>query len=383
MGKIILEEQVGASTPASNKVAVYPKAGGGIYKKADDGVENLLATKTYVDTVASGHDEHNEMLGLTIGDDHTQYMLVDGTRAFSGVVSGITPTVDAHLATKAYIDTVASGQDDHSELNGLTVGDDHTQYILVDGSRAFTGDIQANASGTLDIGSAALPFKDLYMTGASLYMEGTKVLSMSGGSVTLGGSRIEIRDGKELRFYDDDNSAYIGLKAAAVASTVIWTLPSVGGTGLTLIDDGLGALVMGGHDDLNGFLTTEHFTEASIDHGSIAGLTDDDHPQYLTTTNFTVYSGTLQTDIDAKLKIDGTDAFTGNVQANASGTLDIGAVATPFNDIFAETINLQLGNAPATATSAGTMGTIAWDANYIYVCVNTNVWNRTAISGSW
>ena len=34
------------------------------------------------------------------------------------------------------------------------------------------------------------------------------------------------------------------------------------------------------HDGLADFLTAEHFTEASIDHGSIGGLADDDHPQY-------------------------------------------------------------------------------------------------------
>jgi hypothetical protein len=37
MAKIILEEQTEPSTPPSNKVAIYPKAGGDVYKKADDG----------------------------------------------------------------------------------------------------------------------------------------------------------------------------------------------------------------------------------------------------------------------------------------------------------------------------------------------------------
>lgn len=37
---------------------------------------------------------------------------------------------------------------------------------------------------------------------------------------------------------------------------------------------------------------------------------------------------------------------------------------------------------PATSTSAGAAGTIAWDANFIYVCVATNSWKRVGIS-SW
>jgi len=44
-------------------------------------------------------------------DDHTQYILADGTRAFSNTVSGVTPIVDAHLATKGYVDSVAQGLD--------------------------------------------------------------------------------------------------------------------------------------------------------------------------------------------------------------------------------------------------------------------------------
>lgn len=37
---------------------------------------------------------------------------------------------------------------------------------------------------------------------------------------------------------------------------------------------------------------------------------------------------------------------------------------------------------PASATAAGTAGQIAWDANYIYVCVAANTWKRVAIA-SW
>jgi len=51
MGKILLEEQTAPGTPATNKVALYPKAGGGLYSKNDAGEETLLAaveTKTVV-----------------------------------------------------------------------------------------------------------------------------------------------------------------------------------------------------------------------------------------------------------------------------------------------------------------------------------------------
>jgi len=37
---------------------------------------------------------------------------------------------------------------------------------------------------------------------------------------------------------------------------------------------------------------------------------------------------------------------------------------------------------PASAGATGIAGTMIWDANYIYVCVATNTWKRTALS-SW
>lgn len=35
---------------------------------------------------------------------------------------------------------------------------------------------------------------------------------------------------------------------------------------------------------------------------------------------------------------------------------------------------------PSDATSSGTVGEIAIDSNYIYVCVATNTWKRASIS---
>lgn len=37
---------------------------------------------------------------------------------------------------------------------------------------------------------------------------------------------------------------------------------------------------------------------------------------------------------------------------------------------------------PSSATDTGIKGQVAWDSSYIYVCVATDVWKRTALS-SW
>jgi hypothetical protein len=61
-----------------------------------------------------------------------------------------------------------------------------------------------------------------------------------------------------------------------------------------------------------------------------------------------------------------------------------GFVSRPWYMFFEslyQTAQLPIPNkTPASATAAGTQGEVCWDTNYIYVCVATNTWKRTAIS---
>ena len=106
-----------------------------------------LTTKNYVDgeiATISGSiiTDHGALTGLG-DDDHTQYILVDGTRAFTSTVGGVDPVADSDLTTKNYVDTelaTLSGSIDHGGLLGLG-DDDHTQYIRVDGTRGFTATV--------------------------------------------------------------------------------------------------------------------------------------------------------------------------------------------------------------------------------------------------
>lgn len=56
-------------------------------------------------TQHQGAIDHGSIAGLG-DDDHTIYSKADGTRAFTGTVGGVTPTANAHLTTKAYVDTL-------------------------------------------------------------------------------------------------------------------------------------------------------------------------------------------------------------------------------------------------------------------------------------
>jgi hypothetical protein len=52
-----------------------------------------------------GVTDHGLLTGLTPDDDHPHYVLADGTRGFSGTVSGVDPVDSDDLTTKNYVDT--------------------------------------------------------------------------------------------------------------------------------------------------------------------------------------------------------------------------------------------------------------------------------------
>jgi hypothetical protein len=79
----------------------------------------------------------------------------------------------------------------------------------------------------------------------------------------------------------------------------------------------------------------------------------------------------------------GTEAFNLQVLLMAGGAA-AAAVAT-FNSngnfgIVGNTINVPVTRTPASAAATGTTGDICWDSSYVYVCVATDTWKRTAIS---
>jgi len=69
------------------------------------------------------------------------------------------------------------------------------------------------------------------------------------------------------------------------------------------------------------------------------------------------------------------------VQSNGSNGVDL-VTTTGTATLSGKTLTspkITSGNAPATATSTGTVGQIEWDSGYVYICTATNTWKRTAI----
>jgi acyl-CoA thioesterase FadM len=49
-------------------------------------------------------------------------------------------------------------------------------------------------------------------------------------------------------------------------------------------------------------------------------------------------------------------------------------------DVADNKLRVRTAQTPASATAAGNQGEIAWDASFVYVCINTNTWRPVALS---
>jgi hypothetical protein len=58
-----------------------------------------------------------------------------------------------------------------------------------------------------------------------------------------------------------------------------------------------------------------------------------------------------------------------------SGAVNVGGAVT-----IAGTVIHTLSATPASASATGTVGTMSWDASYIYICTAANTWKRVAIA---
>ncbi len=140
-----------------------------------------------------GVSDHGALSGLT-DDDHTQYLLVNGSRATTGSLTvggslvleeGIAPSLTAGFGklyvkssdSKLYFkddsgveyDLTSTGASDHGTLTGLT-DDDHPQYLLIDGSRAMTGSLLPSANDTLNLGSTSFRWADIFLGPGTLHV---------------------------------------------------------------------------------------------------------------------------------------------------------------------------------------------------------------------
>lgn len=184
-------------------------------------------------------------------------------------------------------------------------------------------------------------------------------------------------------------AALTGVGGAFRTAPSTWALRSIVGTTPIVVADG---------DGVAGDPTVS-ITQSGIDHGSIGGLGDDDHAQYLLlagragTTNNPV----LTTTIGGSGILSGGSSATAKLRLRSSSTaatpgivfLDSNAVTT-----FADTLDVQSGtgaapklriyNGAATRFSSLAIGVQAADLDYVLpTAIVTNGLLQTDASGTW
>jgi len=136
---------------------------------------------------------------------------------------------------------------------------------------------------------------------------------------------------------------------------------------------------------------------------ALGGMTGGDFsttltPRTQTTASYEVamgYYNTIETPVDDTLFNINNRAFSiGNdsteIGSNSfthyfNGNTGIGIgtnVPTCNMDIGGDKIRIRTSKTPSSKTDTGNAGDIAWDSNYIYICVATNQWKRVAITDS-
>jgi len=218
----------------------------------------------------------------------------------------------------------------------IATGTNATGYNLqVSGSGAGNAGITVGASGIQgtiagwDVPSGATPGSDL------LVRAGTAASTNAGGNLILSGGTTGANGG---------TGGYITLNTAPTATSSVTT------ERLRILANGAWSVGTG---------------------GAATGTSG----QILTSTGST----TAPTWQNAAAAAAGT--LTGSTLAagvTASSLTSIG-VLTGL-DVNADSIIVRTAKTPATATDTGVTGQIAWDSNFVYVCVATNTWKKTAIA---
>ncbi len=215
-------------------------------------VETVERTALTDVTAVGGVTDHGSLNGLG-DDDHSIYTLVDGTRDFTGVVVGVTPTAASHLATKGYVDGVP--WTDHGELSGLG-DDDHSQYVHISNARTITAQhefapgssqapftLGANAQSQLVTGLRADEVNKQVIAGDGLTGGGTltanRTLDVGAGTlISVSADAVNIADGGSFQ--------YIGTGSG---STPVWrNVSALAGAGL---GENLGLLYIGAGDGID------------------------------------------------------------------------------------------------------------------------------------
>lgn len=242
-----------------------------------------------------------------------------------------------------------------ARLNGVT----YAASPAVNTVPVVTG---TNAATYEQVPNAALANSSVTLSGTA-----NQIQVSGGGTLSLGGTATLSLPNSVALGVAGSSSGSLVLSGATSGATSIrpsaaagnWSItlpPSSGSAGQFLQTDGTG---------------NTSWASAS---GAITGLATNALPR---ATSSTALGNSSISDNGTTVSI--TEPMA--ISSGATNAIGIGTT-TPAAalDINSNSLIIEIAQTPASSSAACTTGTLAWDANYLYVCVASNSWRRSALA---
>jgi hypothetical protein len=302
--------------------------------------------------------------------DDSDYVHLDGSDTLTGdldlgsnnIVNLADPSSNQDAATKNYVDTAISAfapETDHSALSNLSA-DDHTQYLLADGTRAMVGDLDLDSNKIINLGtptSLTDAVTKEYID-ALVATTATAILNLDWQNSVKDKDLITSPAGIVGDRYiingigGDWSDGTINDISEYTASG--WTFKTPNEGYALWIDDEDKVYIYDGAswDPIGQFIT----------HTNLLGLSADDHPQYVLA--------------------DGTRAITGSLVVNGNLTVSglITATTVSGTNLISNNALVVSNSSTLAATTATTINSTTLSANIINA---TTVKSSTTISGNY
>ena len=260
--------------------------------------------------------------------------------------------VDAIVATHTAISDAHHTKYTDAEVNAIIAthtaiaGAHHTKYTNAEAVTAVSVD-DAYVKNTGDIINGDLQVNNLQVE-TKQNLGSVSSLHASGAKITGG-----LNGGLEFSIH----SAY-SHNAWRSIFTMIKSRGTIASPTAVINNDKLGSLAFKGYDGSN--VQLAGLIEAFVDGGVSSGRVP---------TRISFVTGSYSGDRTERLII------------KSDGKIGIATQSpTTIFDINSDIFRLRTAKTPATAGASGNRGDICTDANYIYICVATNTWKRSAIS---
>lgn len=352
-----------------------------------------LTTRWYVDdaiATLSGSIpySHGDLLNLD-QDDHPHYILVDGSRGFTGTVSGISPTSPNHLTTKQYVDSIAQNLVWQEPVINIVpaasgIATTGNRYIASEDGGGWTEDYIYEYTGTAWSGTAPIEGFAAWVEDLDYLMVYNGTQWVRFGSTVTHNYLNGLQGGTTDEYYHMTNAQHAALTSEGGivnASTqhihddryyteteidttlsgyalVNHTHPSTDITDFNeAVEDIIGSSVQGAsfisvtYNDTTG-ITTISGVVSSIDHGQLSGLGDDDHLQYVPTNGSRGFTSTVSGIDPVQDYHLATKSYVDNIGLTVSGTIDRHGRYSIGNDTCTFTVNFaDLGHTDYTVNA--------------------------------